>query len=110
MTSTTNEQWEICVCADTNDGDYVYSSEVLDNDGLKKALDLFAKIKKKFPQNYNNWAKDEIGNAKDLYPDWPEEDIEFINDITPRGEYGIHTIVSVEYYPLPQKVSVLWSR
>lgn len=107
MTSTKNEQWELVIKADTNDADYVYSSEVLDNDGLKRALALFGKIKEKYGRHFNNWENGDIGDPRILYPEWPEEDIEFIEDLVPHGEYGIHTIESVEYYPLPEKVRVL---
>lgn len=101
---------------DTNDWDYI-SNEFdltkyckknnLDIGQMEKRIEFFIeKIKNYKSSNQydrHNWANDYSNETvKEMYPDvfsddeWEfKEEWDFLYDMLPRGEYGIHTITSI---------------
>lgn len=106
--------YELVIKADTNDGDYVTSTTTVTEKEIEQLKSILDVIKAKFPQGKwrHNWAVGDVARPgegpEDVYKGLlTPEQIEWFDDLCPHGEYGIHTIESVIYYPLPDKVSLL---
>lgn len=95
----------IVVIADTNDADYV-SSIIKENKqpsyfspkNLTRFKRIVEVVKK---EDRHNWDNSEFGGTtpKIMYEEvLTEDDIDFFEEYLPYGEYGIHTIKSVEIY------------
>ena len=110
--------YELIISADTNDADYITkTSEVTWDDlvelqpiinAIKERKEVMAKIANMWPRH--TWCTSEYGHDDPpdvMYPDLTEEQIERFNRYVPYGDYGVHTIEYVVYYPLPQKVRLL---
>lgn len=103
-------QYELKIVADTNDADYVTEITTVTMQEIEDILPVIEAIKN--CKKHFNWSKGEYAR-RDEMPDkiyagiLTEDQIEMFNDYCPYGEYGIHTIESVEYYPLPEKVKLL---
>lgn len=108
--STAPKIFELSVTADTNDADYVTSTQTVSQNQIDGMLPIIEMIKNYKGHNYN-WCIGDIARKgegpKDIYPELTEEAFEWFSDFLPYGEYGIHTIESIEYYPLPEKVKLL---
>jgi hypothetical protein len=95
--------YELVIEADTNDADYVTSTTPVSEMQIV-AVKLFAEMIKACPKHYN-WANSEYTDSNEhpleVYSELTEQAFEWFNDLLPYGEHGIHTIVSIEYYPLP---------
>jgi len=105
------------VKADSNDGDYVTTISVIEEEVLDRLKTLFEAIKN--CEEQNNWPTSEYsdGSPHDLYPqftvpmepplkEWDETCslLELFEETCePYGEYGVHTIVSVYVYPAVEK-------
>lgn len=98
--------FELVITADTNDADYVTAISTVTQADIDMMLPIIAAIKAKGPRH--NWAKGEIGDYHSMYPDMDEELLDWFDEsFVPYGEYGIHTIKTIEYYPLPEKIRLL---
>ncbi len=101
------EKYEIFIKADYNDADYVSSTHKMSEEEIDLIKPLVAAIK----ANGGDWPAHEYASGDNdirvKYKEFSEEAIDLFNDICPCGEYGIHSIESVEYYPLPVKVTLL---
>lgn len=95
--------YEVVVVADENDGDYVTRVSTLKQNQLPMLVELSQRIK----NNHSVWQTGEIGDPYKDYPDWTEEEIGFMEGLVPWGQYGVHTIESIEYYPIPEKVKLI---
>lgn len=87
----------IIITADTNDADYVTRKTVINDTEIK----LIKEILSKLPKNGRriSWKNGDMGDtASELIKNniLTEEEVEFFEEYLPRGEYGIHTIESVE--------------
>lgn len=106
------KQYEVKIVADTNDGDYITEISKINEEKIQLLHKVVNIIKTKFTNNHSNWENSEYGNydndPKQVYKnDLTEDEIEWFDNLLPYGEIGIHTIVSIEYYELPEKVKLL---
>lgn len=90
----------LLVKADSNDGDYLYELSVISEEELIEFKNLFSKLQKNIYGRIN-WGRYDLlepsNDPRIIYKDiLTEDDIEFIEDYIPSGEYGIHTIESVK--------------
>ncbi len=100
--------YELVIEADTNDGDYVTSTNEITAEQVEELKPILAAVK---ANKGHNWATGDIGDSSKEYEGILTEDqIEWFNDLVPHGEYGIHTIESVVYYPLPEKTTLYQRR
>lgn len=100
--------YELSITADTNDADYVTSTNEISEEGIEALLPIIEMVKKH--KHYNWLVGDNHRSGEgpmDIYPELSGEAFEWFNDYVPYGEYGIHTITDIEYYPLPKKVKLL---
>jgi len=106
----------LIIKADTNDADYVHRIVNIEkelgkyyNESLLKKV---ASAIQNSPIRYN-WANSEYckneDNPRKIYKDILTEDEiqEFEDNYCPFGEYGIHTIKSIELYEISSKQSLL---
>lgn len=101
--------YELFIQADTNDADYVTSSHSVSEEeieAMKPIIEMVKNCKKHY-----NWVTGEYSQLEDhplkIYPELTEDAYEWFRDFLPFGEYGIHTIESIEYYPIPNKTKLL---
>ncbi|RJQ25033.1 hypothetical protein C4577_06520 [Candidatus Parcubacteria bacterium] len=113
-----NKEWDIKIVADTNDADYVTEISNISDKDLTKIKPLIAAIKAFKPYKTKsdsglNWTHDnnypcgehcpreDLGEKypQEIYKGLDEEVFEIFEDLIPRGEYGIHTIKSIEIAP-----------
>lgn len=105
-------EYTVKVTGDTNDGDYITEESVLTQEGLDY-LKYLVKMIRERSGNPNSilfrWGTGELEGGEygpeKLYPFLSEENIEFITNLCPYGEYGIHSVESIEYSP-----KVNWER
>ncbi len=98
----------VIICADTNDGDYIYSVDNIPDDDFKR----FKKIANivKSHGNDNNWENSEYGDIppSEMYKGTlTEDDIEFFEEFLPYGEFGIHTIESIRVLQVIQEEKII---
>ena len=97
-------QFELVIEADTNDADYVTRTTTVIQAEIDELKPIFDIIKSK----HGKWETGDIGDSSEEYKDLlTPQQIDWICDLVPHGEYGIHTIESVVYYPLPVKTTLL---
>ena len=100
----------IIIEGDTNDGDYVTERNVITDEQIEKISIAFSKL-----QGRTNWYTGDMVNEKRgnfspevMYKDiLSPEEIELIDNFTPRGEYGIHSIESVDILEVANEYSLL---
>lgn len=109
-------KYELVVVADTNDADTDTRTSVVTQEQLDELIPIIDKIRAKSerPGRYRWPTKERLRQGR--YPSPQEnygltdDEVELMEDeYLPYGddEYGIHTIWSIEYYPLPEKVKLL---
>lgn len=85
--------------ADTNDADYIRSIETVTEKELKQIQPMIDAIKKRnseLKQNEHNFPDSEYLRGEDATERYGHvEGFELFHDMTPYGEYGIHTITSI---------------
>lgn len=95
----------IIVEADTNDGDYITEKSIITDEKIIKLKEILNKCE------IDSWGrgdmKDDDNDPKILYPELTGEEIEFIEDFLPFGEYGIHTIESIEILEISNEERLL---
>lgn len=101
----------LLIKADTNDGDYVTSEHEVEG-FLKDNLDVIVKVANAIKNctNRHNWQTGdcEVTPLSELYKDvLTEEDIDFFDEHTPYGEYGIHTIKSVRLLTVTEELKLV---
>jgi len=107
-------KYKILVKADTNDGDYI--TKVTDWTE-KNYTTTYAKLIRickaiKDCKIGHNWQRGDCANDNQIpeiiYKDiLSEEDIDFMDDLSPYGEYGIHTIESVKILTIEKEENVI---
>ena len=122
-------KYELVVVGDECDADYLTKISVIDETDLPMLFKAVEAIRKhneirKTDWNHYNWARGEIdgdslfhlygrAQTEDEEDDQFDEDGPLIEEImwfkqfVPYSEIGIHTIDSISYYPLPDKVKLL---
>ena len=84
---------KIYIEVDTNDGDYVGDLKDITEKNAARLTDLINKSGDELAQ----WQEGDCAeqNPIDAYPDFTEEEIEFISDLMPYSEYGFHTVEKI---------------
>jgi|SRR6185436_8452684 len=84
----------LIVKADTNDADYVTKKTEIKDGEIDKYLHLISVIK----SNGKSWKTGEVSDEglEEQYPDFSLEVLESFGKLVPYGEYGVHTIESIE--------------
>lgn len=108
----------LIITADTNDGDYVTSKNVISDEKLEKIKPVIQAIKDFKPYgggirtHHHNYTigeccRTDLGekSAKQLYGHL--EGFNTFDNMCPYGEYGIHTIASVELLIVADEIKLL---
>lgn len=86
----------LIITADTNDGDYVTQKTLITDDKLELLKPMIEAVKN-CKENYNYETGEMISEtegADEIYKNVPNFDL--FDSCVPHGEYGIHTIESIE--------------
>lgn len=106
-----SDKYELYIQADTNDADYITSTNTVTMEDINRILPVIEAIKaldrKKSWYNWPNSEYRDEDTPHTLYSHVDPDLIDQFSDYCPYGEDGIHTITSVVYYPLPNKVKLL---
>ena len=107
-------EYELVVTGDHNDADYVTEISTVDLETIQYLQPIFDAIKsfnEKTPYGHN-WPNSEYANGtlSGTYPDVGDDLIDTLNEYVPHAENGIHSIVSIVYYPLPDRTVVFTKR
>lgn len=97
----------IYIEGDTNDADYISKLSEIDDEDLEIIKPIIEKIKTKSGHNWANSYAREGDELEDLYPEFfienveeeyfePMKSMETFERYVPRGENGIHTIVTIQ--------------
>lgn len=100
-------KYELVVVGDENDYDLITEFNTVTMEEIVRIIPI-AEVIKNCKEHYN-WPYCEYGakTVQELYPGM-EDEIEWFNEMyAPYAEHGIHTIKSITYYPLPNKVILL---
>lgn len=97
----------IRIVADTNDGDYLERFTPIGDEDLQRIVPVIEAIHAS--NESHNWATGECSNIplEEQYPDVDEELLELFDDYVPYGEYGVHTIKTIEVYVITSKTILL---
>lgn len=88
----------IIIKADTNDGDYITNQSIITDEKIEQLKTALSKIK---DSNYSlSWGTgdmlEEDNDPNILYPELTPAEFNLIENYIPHGEYGIHTIESID--------------
>lgn len=114
----------IIVKADTNDADYITNKSLINDENLKIVTDIINKVERQTIRYWDVNSKDwkeikaktiswETGEMQSepltvQHPELTEEEIEFMDEnYIPNGEYGIHTIESIEILEVANEYELL---
>lgn len=107
-------KYELVITADTNDADYITSTNTVTMAEIEAIMPVIEAIKQfnanvKEWNDRHNWPTSEYADSspEELYPDLDEDLLNKFGDYVPYGENGVHTIESIEYYPLPEKTKLI---
>lgn len=118
-------EYKMIIKADENDADYRFAEYKITDVELKKLKPIIEKIKNFKPytitypsgaiyeHKHNYPMKDhyrpEMGekSPRELYEGISEEEFEYFESLLPTSEFGLHTIVSIELYPIVNKIVLL---
>jgi hypothetical protein len=95
----------ILIKADTNDGDYIEEmSEITDEE-----IERFKKLIPILQDHDNSFFTLDQGEARDIYDEdeLSDDDIAFIENFTPTGSYGIHSIDSIKILFVENEIDLL---
>lgn len=100
-------KYEIVIVADTNDAKNITAINEINMETIQKFQPVINAIKACSVQH--NWPAHEYMDysIENLYPDLDPDLLDFFEEFLPYSEDGIHTIKSVEYYPLPIKTKLI---
>lgn len=118
--------YKMIIKADENDAAYRFAEYRITEADLKKIKPIIEKINKFEPYTItrpsgfsmtftHNWptkkqCRVDLGEKTipELYPDLTEADIEYFNEFVPTSpEYGIHSIISIELFPIIKSIILL---
>jgi len=98
-------KYTLYIKADHNNGDYITSMNVIDEETLTLVKKVCEAIKNTNAKWGHNWITSEHCSKEDkqpieLYKDvLTEDEISEFDELVPYGEYGIHSIVEIKYAP-----------
>lgn len=96
--------YELVIVADENDADYVTEISTVTMDDINRLDNIIQKLKDDPAWYTGDRSADE--DFDEAYHGLSKEDFNFFDRLVPYSEYGIHTIESINYYPLPEKVEL----
>ncbi len=105
-------KYELYIEADHNDGDYITEIHTVDTETIERFEPMFKALKDfdngtRRPQS-NNFEQGGRGDCSEYYiPIVGKELFEEFSEYVPCDEYGVHTITSINYYELPNKIKVI---
>lgn len=119
--------YEITITVDFNDADYNTKVSCISEENLERIKPLIEAIKNFKPyeatysgsglkwmhgHNYpcgENLPRTDLGgkSPEEIYPQFDEATHELFRELCPHGEYGFHTVVSVEITPFVKKTKLL---
>jgi len=92
----------IIIKADTNDGDYITKKSKITDEQIELIKPIIKEIKKQ----HNEYRILDCGNtAEKFYGSLPNFD--FFDNLVPHGEYGVHTIESIEVLVVQKEIKLL---
>lgn len=98
----------IIIVGDTNDGDYVTEKTPITDQEIEQLKPILAHIGKKSSNWNTRYEYDEDELATLIYKDvFTEEQFKLMDKFVPHGEYGIHTIESVDIITVTEEVNLL---
>lgn len=110
----------LIIKADTNDADYIESTNVISQEELDRFMPLINAIKKFKPYkskgrtHYHNFpvgecCREDMGekSIQEIYSKINEDIVDEFNDMVPYSEYGTHTIQSIKLYEIVGEVKEL---
>lgn len=105
-------EYELVIKADANDANYVTSTNTVTMEDIEKLKPVVEAIKAFSLSNVyeNNFPQGDCTRDKtveEMYSHVDQDALELFCKLCPYGEYGIHTIESVVYYPVPDKTVLL---
>jgi len=90
----------LIIKGDTNDGDYIHRITFIDEEELKLIVKVAGLIKEE--DNGKHWPTGEQSNGTEIDEMYGDkltgEELDKFEGYVPRGEYGIHTIESIEVH------------
>lgn len=93
----------VLIEGDTNDGDYVTAKNKISDTDILKLKTILSKLERDKLQGGGlaktiSWETGEMQSEslEEQHPELSLEEIDFLDNLCPHGEYGIHTIESVE--------------
>jgi len=86
------------IVCDTNDADYITKVTKIESAAIEQLRPLIEAVKAN--KAAHNWPDHEYidGNPQELYPEIDPKIIEFLKDLCPYWESGVHTIKSILVY------------
>ena len=93
------KMYVLITAADTNDGDEITQKIILEYKYIQTLKDIVSKLPRYPKSKYIPWENGQRGNTgEELIKKGvlTEEEVDFFNEITPYGEFGIHTIISID--------------
>lgn len=96
----------IIIKADTNDGDYVTEKTLISDEEVEKVKYILSKMD---TTHKIRWETLDQANSKvwEQHPELTEEEAEFLYEFVPSGEYGVHTIESIEIIEVVNEIKLL---
>ena len=103
----------LVIIADYNDGDCISSKKEISDKKLLELEPVFKVLKAQQELTSHNWETDECSDKctpKKLYiktGKLTEEQVDLLDEYLPSGEYGIHTIQSIELIEVVNEIKLL---
>jgi len=104
--------------ADTNDADYIIEKSEITDEEIEKLKPVIETIKNFKPYKINNWnfrhnwpstdyARHDLGEKtiNELYGN--NDAVEFLKELVPYGECGVHTIDSITILHVTKEIKLL---
>ena len=119
-----NDDVEITITVDTDDADYVTSSNIISQEDLSLIMPLIESIKQFTPYRSDNhgcmWThhnnfpygrcrREDLGeiSVRQYYYDISDDVVDEFIKLCPYTEYGFHTIHSITISPLVEKIVLI---
>lgn len=99
------DRYMVRIIADYDDGNYVEESTECSEEEYKKLRPVLDRVVGVLHKKHGSWETKECGNSEEQYVEdgyLSAEDAEIFSSIVPSGQYGIHTIESIDAYRFSQ--------
>lgn len=111
----------LIVQADTNDGDYVTKKTEINDKDLSKFRSILDKVEREETVYYDKrtpiygkstsikWATLDIADSElwEQHPELTEKECDFVGNYIPNGEYGVHTIESIDILEVANEIKLV---